>query len=301
MATSMTHPMAELAREALLEGTASMVLTPGDGAGISTVRFQGSLSRGLAGTAKAFFAATFLIVGAPESQVRSVVSSRIDPDPMYQVPYNGSYTFTRVRYGSGRMRSFGRGWSNAWNHDYPAADRNMQVILEAFTSMFPNTSGSNVLDLENPEIFKHPILYMSEPGFWTITAEGAENLRPYLLKGGMLIFDDFEAEQWHNMAAQVARALPEAYWVEIDGSHPVFQSVFIVEDIYVPHPLVAVTPRYMAIFEENDPNGRVMVLANHNSDLAEYWEYSAQGYFPVDPTNDAYRVGVNEIVYGMTR
>jgi len=223
-------------------------------------------------------------------------------DPMYQVPYNGSYTFTRVRYGSGGggLRGFRRGWSNAWNHDYPAADRNMQGILEEFTSMRPNTGGSNVLDLENPEIFKHPTLYMSEPGFWGITDEGATNLRRFLLKGGMLIFDDFEADQWYNMAAQVARALPEGEWVEIDGSHPAFQGVFIVEDIYVPHPLVPVTPRYMAIFEDNDPGQRVMVLANHNSDLAEYWEYSATGYFPVDPTNDAYRVGVNEIVYGMT-
>ena len=256
---------------------------------------------------KAFSAAALLVASAPPTPDPSMVSpvspqetgSRA-PDPMYQVPYNGRYTFTRVRYGSGGMRSFGRGWSSAWNHDYPAADRNMQVILEEFTSMLPNTGGSNVLDLEDPEIFKHPILYMSEPGFWTVTREGAENLRYYLLKGGMLIFDDFEANQWHNMAAQVAQAIPEGQWVEIDGSHPVFQSVFVIEDVYVPHPLVAVTPRYMAIFEDNDPDQRVMVLANHNSDLAEYWEYSAQGYFPVDPTNDAYRVGVNEIVYGLT-
>lgn len=224
-------------------------------------------------------------------------------DPLYQVPYNGAFTFTRVRYGSGGLRGFGRrgrGWGSAWNHDYPAGDRNMQTILAEFTSVPANTDGSNVLDLENPEIFKHPILYMSEPGFWTITDEGARNLREYLLKGGFLMFDDFEANQWYNMAAQVARALPEGRWVEVDGSHALFQSFFFVEDIYVPHPLVDVTPRFMVIFEDNDPRRRVMVLANHNSDLAEYWEYSAQGYFPVDPTNDAYRLGVNYIIYALT-
>lgn len=224
-------------------------------------------------------------------------------DDLYQVPYNGAFTFTRIRYGSGGLRGFGRGrrgWRSAWNHDYPMADRHMQTILGEFTSVPTNTDGSNVLDLENPEIFKHPILYMSEPGFWTITGEGADNLREYLLKGGFLIFDDFEADQWYNMAAQVARALPEGEWVEVDGTHPVFQGFFFVEDIYVPHPLVRVTPRYMVIFEENDPDERVMVLANHNSDLAEYWEYSATGYFPVDPTNDAYRLGVNYIIYGLT-
>ena len=34
--------------------------------------------------------------------------------------------------------------------------------------------------------------------------------------------------------------------------------------------------------------------------LAEYWEWSATGMFAVDPTNDAYRLGVNYIIYGLT-
>jgi len=59
-------------------------------------------------------------------------------------------------------------------------------------------------------------------------------------------------------------------------------------------------PRYMGIFEENDPARRLIVLANHNSDLAEYWEWSASGFFPVDITNEAYALGVNYIIYGLT-
>ncbi len=140
---------------------------------------------------------------------------------------------------------------------------------------------------------------MSEPGYWRVTEEGARNLRAFLLKGGFLIFDDFEMEQWNNMAAQVQRALPEYHWVEIDDSHSIFRSHFRVDDIYVPHPFVRVTPSYRVIFEDNDPTKRIMVLANHNSDLAEYWEWSADGFFPVDPTNDAFRLGVNYIIYAM--
>ena len=214
------------------------------------------------------------------------------------VPYNARFTFTRVRYGSSGFRR--RGWGSAWAHDYPDADRNLQTILAELTALVPNTTGSNVVDLEDRAIFRSPILYMSEPGFWSITQPGAENLRAFLLKGGFLIFDDFEADQWDNMAAQVTRALPEGEWVEIDGTHPVFQGFFAVEDIYVPHPMVRVQPAYYAIFEDNDPARRIMVLANHNADLAEYWEWSAKGYFPVDPTNAAYQLGVNYIIYGMT-
>ena len=215
------------------------------------------------------------------------------------VPYNAKFTFTRIRYSS--RGGFRRGWGGgSWAHDYPDADRNMQVMLDEFTAMRANTNGSNVFDLEDREIFRNPIIYISEPGFWGITPEGADNLRAYLLKGGFLIFDDFEANQWYNMADRVAEALPEGQWFEIDETHPIFRTFFYVENIYVPHPLVSVTPSYRVIYEDNDPAKRVMVLANHNSDLAEYWEYAARGYFPVDPTNDAFRLGINYLVYGAT-
>ena len=96
------------------------------------------------------------------------------------IPYNGRFTFTRIRYNSRGGGYRRRGWSNAWNHDYPNADLNMQLMLSEFTAMHPNLGDSNVLDLEDPEIFRHPILYMSEPGYWSITDEGAANLREHI-------------------------------------------------------------------------------------------------------------------------
>jgi hypothetical protein len=45
----------------------------------------------------------------------------------------------------------------------------------------------------------------------------------------------------------------------------------------------------------------MMAIVNYNNDIAEYWEWSDQGgFFLVDFTNDAYKLGVNYIVYGMT-
>lgn len=230
--------------------------------------------------------------GIEDSVGRTVVTFQ-----QANVPYNADFTFTRIRYSSGGRGYRGRG---AWAHDYPAADRNMQVMLDEFTAMRANTTGSNVFDLDDPEIYRNPVLYVSEPGYWRATAAGVEALRAHLLKGGFLIFDDFEADQWYNMAAQMALVIPDGVWVEIDETHPIFSTFFYIENIYVPHPFVANRPAYRVLFEDNDPNGRVMVLANHNSDLAEYWEYAAQGYFPVDPTNDAFRLGINYLMYGVT-
>jgi hypothetical protein len=102
------------------------------------------------------------------------------------------------------------------------------------------------------------------------------------------------------MAHQMGRVLPELRFVRIDVSHPIFHSFFDMKTIDFPHPLVNVMPTYYAMFEHNDPTRRIVALANYNNDLAEYWEWSATGMFPVDFTNEAYKLGVNYIVYGMT-
>ena len=168
--------------------------------------------------------------------------------------------------------------------------------------MHPNTGGSNVLDLENPEIFRYPILYLSEPGFWRITEEGARNLREHLLKGGFIIFDDFDGPgHWENWEGALRMAFPDFRPIEIDEKHPIFDTFFYIQDIYIPHPMIGVRPEYYAIFEDNDPNKRMMALVAYNGDLAEYWEYAATGFFPVDPTSDSFRLGVNFFIYGLTR
>jgi hypothetical protein len=211
------------------------------------------------------------------------------------VQYDARFVFARVRYGSGFRRGGG-----SWAHDYPRADRHMPHILSELTSIDANLDGSNVFDLDDPEIFKFPLLYVSEPGFWTLTDAEAENFRRYLQKGGFAIFDDFEEEQWHNFARQMARVLPENPPIEIGIDHPIFHSFFEMTKIDSPHPLVPVIPRYYGIFEGNDPAGRMIAIVNYNNDLAEYWEWSDTGMFPVTSTSEAYKLGVNYVVYAMT-
>src|SRR5262245_15709763 len=97
-------------------------------------------------------------------------------DDSFDADYDGRFAFTRVRYGSGR----GRGGS--WAHDYPRADEHLPRIIADLTTIRPRVDApTKVLDLEDPRIFLSPILYISEPGFWTVTDAGAANLRAHLL------------------------------------------------------------------------------------------------------------------------
>lgn len=221
------------------------------------------------------------------------------PPAQADAGYDGRFTFVRLRYGSGTGFWGGRR-SGAWSHDYPRADQHLVRILEGITLVDANVGGTRVLDLDDPELFKYPVAYMSEPGFWTMTDREAVAFRAYLLKGGFAIFDDFEREQWNNFAAQIRRVLPDGRFVELDASHPIFDSFFHMTRIDFPHPMYGYTPHYYALFEDNDPSKRVMVIANHDNDVAEYWEWSDTGLLPIDLSNEAYKLGVNYIIYAMT-
>jgi hypothetical protein len=213
------------------------------------------------------------------------------------VTYDSHFAFTRIRYGARIGQGFG-----GWEHDYPTADRNFSAILDYITNMRVHLDGSNILDLDDARIFENPVIYMSEPGFWTTDDAEAANLRAYLLKGGFIIFDDFEGEgDWQNLVTQMKRALPDHYFIRLDVTHPIFQSFFGLKTLDIPHPMLpGIPPAFLGLFEDNRPSGRMMAIANWNNDIGDYWEWSAEGLYGDAPTNDAYRLGVNYLVYEMT-
>ena len=49
-----------------------------------------------------------------------------------------------------------------------------------------------------------------------------------------------------------------------------------------------------------DDAGRLQVVANFNNDIGEYWEWSEHGYYPIELSNEGYKLGVNYIIYALT-
>lgn len=240
-------------------------------------------------------------------------SQRFGPRPpqnydSVNVGYDGRLAFVRLRYAYG-LGAFGRrggGREPPWAHDYPTADVHLMKILNDLTLAGPHINGSNIYSLDDPDLMNHPIAYLSEPGFWTMSDAEADGLRQYLLKGGFIIFDDFRGQDWYNLEEQMKRILPESRFVQLDVTHPIFNSFFEIKSLeflqsynaaqsYVGH------PTYWAIFEDNDPKKRVVAIANRDNDLGEYWEYSDTGMDPIDFTNESYKYGVNYFIYGLTR
>ncbi len=216
------------------------------------------------------------------------------------VPYDGRITFVRLQWRGGSR--YGGGWNSAWNHDYPRAEQHLSQILRELTYMDIRLDGSHILSLDDPELFRHPIAFMWEPGFWTLSDVESAAFGAYLRKGGFAVFEDFDGPaQWRNFEEQMRRVLPGSRFVELDNSLPIYNSFFQIKDIdAIVHPMSGIPPRYLGIFEDNNPAKRLMVVANFDNDIPEYWEWSGQGLFPFDSSNEAYKLGVNYMVYGLT-
>jgi len=220
----------------------------------------------------------------------------------FNVPYDGTLTFLRLRYAP--LSVWGRrggGGEPQWAHDWPRAERHVATMIEELTTIEPNLEGSVIYDADDPEIFKFPVVYVSEPGYWSLTEDEESNLRDYVLKGGFLIFDDFAGPDWYNFEEKITTLLPGVYPVKLDATHAIFHSFFDIDtlDGFV-HPLQWIPSEFYGLFEDNDPSSRMYGIVNYNNDIGEAWEWSDAGWIPIDITNEAYKLGINYFVYAMT-
>jgi hypothetical protein len=215
----------------------------------------------------------------------------LDIEP--NAPYDGRFTFARIRYIEYR--------SSGWAFDYPTMERNLMLMMQEVTALKPHVQRSNILDLDDPELLKYPIAYLSEPGYWVPTDAEVAGLRRYLDKGGFLIVDDFMLNEWYNFEQQMRRVLPQARIEQLDVKHPVFHSFFDIATLDMDYPhRPGLKARFLGIHEGNDPKKRLMVVINYNNDIGDYMEHSGQGWWPVNVSNDAYKFAINYIIYGLT-
>ncbi len=212
------------------------------------------------------------------------------------VPYDGRFTFVRIMY-----RSMSRGGC-CWYHDYPRGERHFMKIINAVSLVNPHMDESNVMTLDDPEIFKYPIAYMAEPGWWTMSEAELAGLKAYIAKGGFLIFDDFQGQHWYNFEAQMNRVFPRAVWYPMKVEHPIFHAFYDIENLdLIPQYFQNYgTPVFRGLFEDNDPKKRLIAIANYNTDISEFWEFADDGIKPIADTNEAFKLGVNYIIYGIT-
>jgi uncharacterized protein DUF4159 len=234
------------------------------------------------------------------------------------IPYDGRFTFVRLKYTTAPGGYWYGGWP-AWGHGYPLAEQNLMRIMNELSYLSPHTDEINSIALDDPEIFKYPVAYIIEVDWWAMTDSEAAALRAYLQKGGFLIVDDFKPRRfrgrfgggggggddygsgWDVFEAAMKRVMPEGHFFEMDASHAIFHSFFEIPRLdIVPQAYIDGRPIFRGLYEDNDPAKRLQIMVNYNTDISQFWEWSGTGLRPIDDTNEAYKLGVNYIVYGLT-
>lgn len=237
---------------------------------------------------------------------QSPVEAPIDKAP----PYDGKFTFARLKFSTapGGYYYFGL---PAWAHGYiPIPQRgensrsedDLSKILNAVTNMGIHLDGTKVVDVSDPELFKYPVTYATEAGFMELSDKDVANLREYLLKGGFIIFDDFRAPyDWEPFAENMRRMFPNEQLVQLDITHPIFHSFFDIKTLEFHQAYDRGGPaQFWGLFPNNDHKKPLRLIANFNNDVSQYWQWSDTGYTPVELNNEAFKLGVNYVIYAMT-
>ncbi len=235
------------------------------------------------------------------------------------------FTFARVRYT--RQDENSVWWKGGyWYSDMPDSDLNLSFRLQQLTSWKTDPDG-RIIDLNSPELFDYPFIYMVEPGLMTLEDDEIPALRRYLLNGGFLMADDFWGEpQWANFEREMKRVFPERTFSEVETNHPLFSVVFPMarpkEQLQVPNVMVGRRAEETGVTWEIhqgadgqrvpckdvhfrallDDKNRLMVFACFNTDYGDGWDREGEDeyFFRRFAEGISYPMAINILFYVMT-
>ena len=186
-----------------------------------------------------------------------------------------------------------------WAHNYPYSEQHFNSFLERITLLDVEPMSYRIVELDSEEVFDYPFAYVSEPGEMQLTEQEVANLRDFVQLGGFILIDDFDGPwQWEQARSQILRAFPDRDFKVLSTDHAVFHTLFDLDDLqgmadYVPGGSIT----YFGLF---DDDGNLAILAGHNNDLANFWEWYDQPQMPLKPAADAFKLGTNAVMHAIT-
>ena len=243
------------------------------------------------------------------------------------VPADGNeiseFAFARLMFppGEGRINGYyGRDadWHtgfSAWSQDFPRADRHFALAVRRLTRLHTRST-EECVNFDEGDVFDWPWLYAVQVGEWGLTDAQGQALREYVLRGGFFMADDLHGNfEWKVFEKVIKKAFPDREIREIPDDDPIFHTVYDLKDLaqvpgYAHLGRGFKTPQFPESPEDGkgahwrgiyDDNGRILVAISYNSDIGDAWEYADDQRYPAPLANQSIRMGINYIVYSMTR
>jgi hypothetical protein len=199
----------------------------------------------------------------------------------------------------------------AWATDYPKADLQFITVVRRLLPTLDIYPADHTVRFDDPALRRYPFVYAVEVSYMELSEPEVQGLRAYLLAGGFLFVDDFwGTAEWASFERQIRRVFPDRAIEDLPAEHPLFHTYYDIGHVYqVPaidnicrrgrtSERDGIEPRVRGI---RDDAGRLMVLISWNSDLGDAWEWAEQPCYPLELSTYAFQLGVNAIVYAMSR
>lgn len=185
-----------------------------------------------------------------------------------------------------------------WSHNYPESEIHLNEFIGRTTRIVVEPDSYRLLELGSPEIFEYPFAFVSEPGEMEMTDQEVVNLREYLNRGGFILIDDFDGSHMANLREEMHRVFPARNFERLTVDNPLLDIIFAVDDLTSMAPYVAGgEPVYYGLLNDR---GEIAVVACHNNDLANFWEWYGLPGYPLKPATDAFRIGANIVIHAFT-
>jgi len=239
--------------------------------------------------------------------------------------YSNYINSRKVRFGG---RGGGRGWGGGggggggaywWQADFDDADRNLLRGVRRYTTLDTSSRSYKAMSLTDPELFEYPFLYINMKRDLLFSGNGpnfkpeeVEALLEYMLRGGFVMIDDFWGpEHWQEFQVEHRKIFPDRKLVRLDTDHTIFHCFFDIDKI-TQVPGRGATWEFGWGFSLDDPefppavygvfddNKRMMMLVNFNTDLGDGWEHTFDTGYPTRYCNEAYKLGINYIIYALS-
>ena len=147
------------------------------------------------------------------------------------------------------------------------------------------------------ELFSYPITFINGHGNVALNENEVANLRAYFNAGGFLFAnDDYGMDA--SFRREMKKVLPDAEWYEIPFAHPIYSAITRF-------------PNGLPKIHEHDKapaqgyglfaNGVMVCFYDYESDLCDGWEAEEIHNDPAEKRKAALDMGVNVLVYALTR
>ncbi len=159
-----------------------------------------------------------------------------------------------------------------------------------------------VVGLDNVDVFKHPVLYMTGLRDFKLTDAQVGRLRSYLAGGGMLVADAAAGRKAFDAAfrREIKRVLPKATLKRLDLKSPAYQVPYRIAAVDYTDLVKAQQPSLNApALEGITIDGQLGVIYS-SFGLSTGWEQLGFAYNRGYSDADAIRLGVNVFAYALT-